>query len=558
MSHISRSASLLALPEELLIAVFTHLALRELLRCTQTCKRIHDTVARSLELQYQIELAVDRLIDVHPQLPFVRPPPPDANATRPSYALLPTAERLAALFDRRARWRRLAWRRRESFHLPGPCQAYELVGGVFALSLSMHHLALLRLPDAAHAGDQLERPEAQARVRDFAIDPSQDLVAFVSIDLRFCRITLALHRISDDKPHPDATRKVLEVLTPVTMHSINFIQIADDVIGLFFLAHSPCFLVWNWRTGILAVNCCSFEIPVDTFDIAFLSNRSYMLTLAAGSGSIEIYSFTCDGDEGAPALPPSPATGSELLAMFMPIRPPTQVARLALPPTQPGQVLRRFSTHGPPRVARPDPRAQFAPAPETDVHLMELRYGDRLEGFNLFVLNRFLLSLVREWKALGRADAGPVVREWEEWGVENTRMMGLLAPFRWLRYIHGSRVVFPPSPLWLNGVEQQTPALILVAFDFNVDPKRPPSPAYLAAHEAQYARAGEREPALQALPTWVEAPAFVAPVETRLPYLVTTRVGAEGEFEGYTGFMVDGDRLLGLKVRANVVNRCAE
>ncbi len=87
--------------------------------------------------------------------------------------------------------------------LPGSCQAYELVGGVFAKSMrggfedmwppASRHFIAAKLPtrDNQHV-DTGEASEAKDTVkedlgiwtRDFAIDPTQDLLALLEVDLR--------------------------------------------------------------------------------------------------------------------------------------------------------------------------------------------------------------------------------------------------------------------------------------------------------------------------------------------------------------------------------------
>ena len=64
-----------------------------------------------------------------------------------------------------------------------------------------------------------------------------------------CRIVVQLRTMQDNRPHPLARRPTLEMLVSDAVSSVNFIQIVDDVVGVFFLAHGPCFVVWNWRTG---------------------------------------------------------------------------------------------------------------------------------------------------------------------------------------------------------------------------------------------------------------------------------------------------------------------
>ena len=46
--------------------------------------------------------------------------------------------------------------------------------------------------------------------------------------------------------------------TPVTsgLDSVNFIQMADDIVAVYFHALDPGLIIWNWRTGNEVVVRC--------------------------------------------------------------------------------------------------------------------------------------------------------------------------------------------------------------------------------------------------------------------------------------------------------------
>lgn len=99
------------------------------------------------------------------------------------------AERLELLRQRRRAWSLLEWYEEHDVPMPGSCQAYELVGGVFAkttnIELGNHgsrHFVATWLPSKTDLGRSLTRPDIGIPTRDFAIDPSQDLVIFVKSD----------------------------------------------------------------------------------------------------------------------------------------------------------------------------------------------------------------------------------------------------------------------------------------------------------------------------------------------------------------------------------------
>ena len=85
------------------------------------CKGLRDIIDNSLELQYRIELVQDGMIDDSAIGP--------SNST--ALAQLTTDNRLARLRQLRRAWETLRWARCVTVPIPGLCCAYELVGGIF-------------------------------------------------------------------------------------------------------------------------------------------------------------------------------------------------------------------------------------------------------------------------------------------------------------------------------------------------------------------------------------------------------------------------------------------
>ncbi|KAL6306507.1 hypothetical protein BKA93DRAFT_729237 [Sparassis latifolia] len=495
-------AQLWKLPSEILIAILKYLDFKELLKCNLICKTFRHIVAQSLELQYIIELAADGMVDGPP-------------------GRMTTADRLHLLLDRRRRWRTLDWTKKTLVSVPGPCQAYELVGGVFAKSMSVSNLVGSRhfiatwLPTRSEPAISIMRDDLGIATRDFAIDPSQDLIAFVDADdnspNRGFLLKIQFRTISTNKAHPQARSTEVRAPIPFSLGS-SFVQIVDDIVGMFFWVHGPGLIIWNWMTGEILVYCIGFDLPAGTWDFAFLSNRAFMLTATAGSGSVEIFSF-------------SGHTRSRV---------PTHVAKLNLPRLKHGQEPHHFSSHSGPFVHGPIAGKPFETAREARVHLLSLHYGQRGPQIHLFVQNKFFLSLIPENIGSGENWAC-VERPWESWGPANTRFMEHNVQFQWLRYVHGQRVVLPP--FLPNG---QNPICQLCVIDFNVHKKRINDPVdanqpaenlgqYIVMCEATRVAAGDT---------------FQADVVTYLPYSVTTRAGPYS----YDGFMIDDERIIGVKV----------
>lgn len=124
-------------------------------------------IASTVELRYKIELFADGLEDGDP-------------------CGLSSAERLALLRDRRRAWRTLDYTRRSTVSVAGRCNAYELVGGVFAKTMDTtahgggsRHLSTSYLPTRQDEAKETVTEDIGLPTRDFAIDPTQDLIAFV-------------------------------------------------------------------------------------------------------------------------------------------------------------------------------------------------------------------------------------------------------------------------------------------------------------------------------------------------------------------------------------------
>ena len=133
------------------------------------CRALKATIDNFAELQYLVELGADGMIHCPTNLS--------------------TADCLNLLVERRRAWAQLDWKQCVSVDMPGACQAYELVGGVFAKTMSIagetggsRNFLASWLPSRHNSGHLLEHKDVGLLSRDFAIDPTQDLIAFVVFD----------------------------------------------------------------------------------------------------------------------------------------------------------------------------------------------------------------------------------------------------------------------------------------------------------------------------------------------------------------------------------------
>ncbi|KAH8105215.1 hypothetical protein BXZ70DRAFT_904443 [Cristinia sonorae] len=538
---------ILSLPPELLIEVLLYLPCRDLLRAGLACRQLRTIVKGSLELKYNIELAADDMID-GPRGP----------------GTLTTSQRYHQLLQRRQRWRTLDWTQQINVPVLGSCQAYELVGGMFAKSMGhvgtggSRHLITTWLPSSTKAARSAVRDDLGVPTRDFAIDPSQDLIALVNVDdsptptttprrltsvssareessspspssiPSNVRIRVHLRTISTNAPHKAAAKAVLQ--TPVPFQIGNcFIQIVHDVVGMFFWLHGPGLIIWNWRKGETLVACLpqddrplghtpmipqqptiTSELPPGTWDFAFLSNRAYVLSTIGGRGSIEIYSIEDDDNGGERTV---------------------HVASLMMPDLKGGVGMHHFTTHSPPLLGGDLTKDKpFATSQDNRVHLMSFHYGQQGPRFHLFLKNSFLFSFVKNY------DGQRKTLRWDEWGPDNTRFLEHSIQFQWLRYVHGQRVVLPPLPV------PNHPNVIsrLCVLDFNVHPKRIDDPcgATPGRHGGLTYEVFDEESFIPA------GTIFENDVVSRLPYSVASKLGRFG----YSGFLIDEERLIGMKL----------
>jgi hypothetical protein len=66
------------------------------------------------------------------------------------------------------------------------------------------------------------------------------------------QIHINLRTISTNATHPQASVPVLHHDTQYAI-SNAFIQIVDDVVGMFLWTFGPRVIIWNWKTGNLLV-----------------------------------------------------------------------------------------------------------------------------------------------------------------------------------------------------------------------------------------------------------------------------------------------------------------
>ena len=145
------------------------------------CKRFEGIVKESVELQYNVELAIAGYQDGgHVDLPF--------------------AVRLQKLRDQENAWWNLSWSRQENIPQHGTTAAYDFHGGVWARGTGERYAGLSRKIELSVLPSPWIPPQSRpekwtfsdlTNCRDFAIDPSQDLFVWIESDFVFVFLCLS-------------------------------------------------------------------------------------------------------------------------------------------------------------------------------------------------------------------------------------------------------------------------------------------------------------------------------------------------------------------------------
>ena len=95
-------------------------------------------------------------------------------------------ELLQKLRDRLKAWEQLDWKKFRVISSGNfsECRAYELVAGTFSTS-NGSNLLVVWLPSAIHDGRALRHETIGLSIRDFAIDPTEDVIAFLEDNSKY-------------------------------------------------------------------------------------------------------------------------------------------------------------------------------------------------------------------------------------------------------------------------------------------------------------------------------------------------------------------------------------
>lgn len=92
------------------------------------------------------------------------------------------SDRLRRLLARRRAWAKLDWGPISCIPSPGECSAYEVIDGQFVKMLWGKEITVLNLPSVSTMASLEHKDDIDGVIKDFAMDPSQDLIAYLEDD----------------------------------------------------------------------------------------------------------------------------------------------------------------------------------------------------------------------------------------------------------------------------------------------------------------------------------------------------------------------------------------
>ncbi|KAJ7876554.1 hypothetical protein B0H13DRAFT_2347589 [Mycena leptocephala] len=384
--------SLRDVPQEILLEILILVDAKTLIKsCSLVCRLWKDTIDSSTELRLSVELWADSMV------------PGDAGGST-------LVDRLDALYKRRRAWLSLDWASRDVFPIEASSRAYELVDGIFAQlgGFDSDSFSTICLPST----------------RDLTTKTT--LIGDLTMEARDFKTSLMWNAVLPTfHPHPLAAIHVLSFPVPNFAVGYLLVDLADDVISLFFDQH---IVIVNWWEGrvVVDIDCSSWMFS--PFSFCLLTPRSYILGCGGHACKIEIWSFETSGRS----------------------EPPIHMATLWLPAHIDTHYLSPQVHSGPFRV-NPAARRPFSKSNEGRLCVISVDYG------NLIVHHRYLR------RYLLNPGGEAVTIPWDAWGPRHSRMLPSM-PYRWFRYVHGERVVLPPDP--------ENPRLLQV-LDFGRSASRP-------------------------------------------------------------------------------------
>ncbi|TFK56597.1 hypothetical protein OE88DRAFT_1730069 [Heliocybe sulcata] len=373
----------------------------------QVCRFFNALVNETANLQYNIELGANGMVDG-----------PRSD--------LSSAEKLAMLRERQRAWENMEWVEQRTLPMAGG-HLYELYGGVFAQSTGDRSLLFKRLP--SHYRRIEEKTwfieDVGVDMRDFAMDPGQDLLAIIEEVSTPSEKSIRVHlrALSTGEPHPLTSEPAMVVRGVDELPTSYLIQICGDYVGVCFIdltIDGPDLKIWNWKTRQLKM---SLEGPI--FCFAFLSQQHIVVSLdTRPMQSLCVYDFVNNTDVDINV--DDDVHCCQLL--FPPFRTPLAAVDI---------VIRCDPAPG----WTPQADVPFYVAPENRVYVVTLVYNVQFGRIGVYSL------FIPAWTILSRVSPTPYWEDkidylWEAWGPTGCRMVtNLRQSLSWVCWVYGSKFV---------------------------------------------------------------------------------------------------------------------
>lgn len=383
------------------------------------------------------------------------------------HSQLSVAEKLNALRKHQRAWDKLKWNH-ELRHSMAGGGLWELFGNVLAQQDLTGSLVFRQLPSRYRGIQDKEwrvKPDPQLKVRDFGIDPSQDLLVLVEAprwrgqNPDHC-YRFHLKSMSSCDKHPQASGDGVlvhkqELPDPHLSYSI---QVSGDHLGILFHsveADINELIVWNWRSGHMYMHLTGDEMR----SFSFLSEQHVVVALVSLSpadefnASLLVVDYTLESSDKKEY--------DEVVYSYS----------LSLPRLSPSTLPIRFAIRCDPSPSwTPDPnlRVPFHLARSNRVYAVSLQVqtddidDEEEEGGHLLELFVPQSTFLGYMGVLGKAQRQI---DWETWGPGGTRFMefprGQVNSTTWVCCSYGSRYVVKECSSRTNDT------CMVLLYDFN-------------------------------------------------------------------------------------------
>ncbi|KAK7681763.1 hypothetical protein QCA50_015110 [Cerrena zonata] len=400
--------SLLDLPIELLLHILLIMPFDDILKCKRICKRINQIVSDDTQLQYQIKLGFNGMVD-------------NANPN----CTLPTIERLKRMSMYEDMWRAAPKKDYYEVQFDGQ-DVWEFSRNVLAQARRSRDLVFVQLPSIIRQTEQKrwEISDVGFQIRDFTMDPDQDLLVILEIQTN--NYTVHLRSLTNGKIHSHASNPSLRWRDTDSMWA-DKIRIAGDYVALAFHPLRPTtphdLVIWNWKTGNVHLAIYGWFLYVYSFltvDLVIVLEVNEIQQPVA----LRVISLSS----------PSPDIKK--------IDDVAYVCRFILPKMQseyiPGYMdIRSEPSPNPPSVY--DPKMPFYTDTDKRMFLFTIA---ALDDFNCLMISG--AHLMRHLRS-PRTESNQHEVTWDKWGPEGCHHFTHMDDFdeTWLCNVHGTRFVTP-------------------------------------------------------------------------------------------------------------------